>query len=125
MNTKNTVFAKLFNNKTKLSKKVKLGILQDIDSELSVMLQDFADYESIVESRLSVSIELEALKGEEYIKAQNLLDNRTNILNQLEDYKRKAEELGVDTDTSYYDNALDNLETNIKFASPSDLGLRF
>ena len=123
--TKQTVLDQLYRNTTELSKKRKLGILQDIDSELDGMLQDFADYESIVESRLSVAIELEALLGQEYIKAQDLLDARMEINIQLEEYKTKANDLGVDSDTSYYDNALDNLKTGIQLASPDDLNLRF
>ena len=91
------------------------------------MLQDFADYESIVESRLSVAIELEALLGQEYIKAQDLLDARMEINIQLEEYKTKANDLGVDSDTSYYDNALENLKTGIQFASSDEIlkDLRF
>jgi len=123
--TKQTVLDQLYKSKTELSKKRKLGILQDIDSELDGMLQDFADYESIVQSRLSVAIELEALLGQEYIKAQDLLDARMEINIQLEEYKTKANDLGVDSDTSYYDNALDNLKTGIQLASPDDLNLRF
>jgi hypothetical protein len=125
--TKQTVLDQLYKSKTELSKKRKLGILQDIDSELDGMLQDFADYESIVESRLSVAIELEALLGQEYIKAQDLLDARMEINIQLEEYKKKANDLGVDSDTSYYDNALDNLKTGIQFASSDEVlkDLRF
>ena len=123
--TKQIVLDQLYKSKTELSKKRKLGILQDIDSELDGMLQDFADYESIVQSRLSVAIELEALLGQEYIKAQDLLDARMEINIQLEEYKKKANDLGVDSDTSYYDNALDNLKTGIQLASPDDLNLRF
>jgi len=125
--TKQIVLDQLYKSKTELSKKRKLGILQDIDSELDGMLQDFADYESIVESRLSVAIELEALLGQEYIKAQDLLDARMEINIQLEEYKTKANDLGVDPDTSYYDNALDNLKTGIQFASSDEIlkDLRF
>lgn len=125
--TKQIVLDQLYKSKTELSKKRKLGILQDIDSELDGMLQDFADYESIVESRLSVAIELEALLGQEYIKAQDLLDARMEINIQLEEYKTKANDLGVDSDTSYYDNALENLKTGIQFASSDEIlkDLRF
>lgn len=119
MPTENKVFTKLFSNK-----KVELSLQDEIEDQIQYMVSRFEDYEKIVEDRLETGVRYEALKTEEYLIAQSLLDERLEVKEKIEEFKRKAEDLGFTPDLSRYEGGLTNLENGIKFAS-GGLGLRF
>ena len=90
MNTKNTVFSKLFSNKTKLSKKIELALFDSYKNDLEAEKNNFYIAAGEMES---IAIDLE-------FKENEMLDYRANYFNVLSDYvievEEKLRELGVD-----------------------------
>ena len=119
MPTENKVFTKLFSDK-----KVELSLQDEIEDQIKDMVNRFEDYTKIVDDRLETGVRYESLKNKEYELAQGLLDERLEVKEKIEEFKRKAEDLGFTPDLSIYEGGLTNLENEIKFAS-GGLGLKF
>ena len=104
MNIKKTVFNRLKKNRTELSKKVDLSLVDDIDNEFNWLEQSYseasygADFmrewlDKIIDfnTELSIAVDNYVVNGAAYSFEEAYTDMRTKI----EELEVKAEELGV------------------------------
>tara|TARA_B110000977_G_C10874277_1_gene414876 strand:+ start:16 stop:369 length:354 start_codon:yes stop_codon:yes gene_type:complete len=96
MSTKNVVFNKLFKPKTKLSKKVALSIINDLNSEYENITSSTNE---IIDGGSEVSAAMFNLK----LDFRDLLNKYSTIdyIGLLSDYENAANELGLDIDEKY------------------------
>tara|TARA_R100000541_G_scaffold5208_2_gene12674 strand:- start:5969 stop:6373 length:405 start_codon:yes stop_codon:yes gene_type:complete len=101
MNTKNTVFAKLFSNKTKLSKKVNLAYREsELDSAFTEFQNERGELDFILKNKLPDVIN----ELKDFI---SIIDNSESELNRLIElyndarkyYEDASSELGIDPES--------------------------
>ena len=121
MSIEKVVFNKLFKNK----KNIELSLQDELEDLIQDMLVRFSDYENIVEDRIETGVKYEVLKTEEYLLAQGLLDDRVIAQQKIDEFYKKADDLGFTPDLSRYEGGLKNLEAGIKFSSSGIVDLNF
>ena len=123
MNTKNTVFSKLFSNKTKLSKKVNLTYRE---SELDDAFRDFQNERGELDYILQNKLPDVIIQLRDFI---SIIDTAESELNRLIDlyndarkyYEDASSELGIDPESianyTYLDTQVFKAEEQLEIAS--------
>jgi len=123
MNTKNTVFSKLFSNKTKLSKKVNLAYRE---SELDDAFREFQNERGELDYILQNKLPDVIIQLRDFI---SIIDTAESELNRLIDlyndarkyYEDASSELGIDPESianyTYLDTQVFKAEEQLEIAS--------
>ena len=101
MNTRKTVYNKLFTEKVELSKhEVELGVLQDIEKEMSIANQGIFK---------SIDLAKSALKP-----AQEALRLNKELLVKLQNFTKQVKDLGILSPQKEVENGIVQVKENIK-----------
>lgn len=101
MNTRKTVYNKLFTEKTELAKhEVELGVLQDIEKEMSIANQGIFK---------SIDLAKSALKP-----AQESLRLNKELLVKLQNFTKQVKDLGILSPQKEVENGIVQVKENIK-----------
>ena len=101
MNTRKTVYNKLFKEETQLAKhEVELGVLQDIEKEMSIANQGIFK---------SIDLAKSALKP-----AQEALRLNKELLVKLQNFTKQVKDLGILSPQKEVENGIVQVKENIK-----------
>jgi hypothetical protein len=101
MNTRKTVYNKLFTEKVELAKhEVELGVLQDIEKEMSIANQGIFK---------SIDLAKSALKP-----AQEALRLNKELLVKLQNFTKQVKDLGILSPQKEVENGIVQVKENIK-----------
>jgi len=101
MNTRKTVYEKLFTEKVELAKhEVELGVLQDIEKEMSIANQGIFK---------SIDLAKSALKP-----AQEALRLNKELLVKLQNFTKQVKDLGILSPQKEVENGIVQVKENIK-----------
>lgn len=98
----------------KMPKKLSLGAMQNLEDKLKSLVDIYNELEEVSDKRREASIEFSKWSDKEDQIVATLEGEARVIKSELDDFKEKANDLGVEIDTNFITNGLEELENGIR-----------
>ena len=117
------VYSKLPQKKHNFRKhNIELGLVQDLEDRVFDIVPKFEELKEINEQKVDFYINYEDLKDKVDRLVKEVIEEKNEILSQLDEAKSKANELGIELDVGVViEKELDQLDVFLQFLSNSQI----